>query len=138
MNAAPIILPYQGKTPRIHRSAMISPGVTIIGDVEIGADSSVFYGCVLRGDVGAIRIGERTNVQDNSVMHVERGQECVLEDDVTIGHQALVLFGAQRFGLKYRQLVLLSQHFYRAWRQLVAAACRAVGLGKNADNLVLR
>ena len=90
MNAAPIILPYQGKTPRIHRSAMISPGVTIIGDVEIGADSSVFYGCVLRGDVGAIRIGERTNVQDNSVMHVERGQECVLEDDVTIGHQALV------------------------------------------------
>ncbi len=74
MNAAPLILPFQGRAPRIHRSAMISPGVTIIGDVEIGADSSVFYGCVLRGDVGAIRIGERTNVQDNSVMHVERGR----------------------------------------------------------------
>lgn len=79
MNAAPLILPFQGRAPRIHRSAMISPGVTIIGDVEIGADSSVFYGCVLRGDVGAIRIGTRTNVQDNSVMHVERGQQCVLE-----------------------------------------------------------
>lgn len=64
MNAAPLILPFQGKTPRIHRSAMISPGVTIIGDVEIGADSSVFYGCVLRGDVDRYAVGAVVRVRD--------------------------------------------------------------------------
>ena len=69
MSTAPLILPFQGIRPRIHESAYIAPGATIIGDVEIGADSSVFYGCVLRGDVGPIRIGERTNIQDNSVLH---------------------------------------------------------------------
>lgn len=51
-----LLLPYAGKKPRIHRSAWIAPTATIIGDVEIGPDSSVFYGSVLRGDVGAIRI----------------------------------------------------------------------------------
>ena len=87
---SPLILPFNGKTPRIHRSAYIAPGVTIIGDVEIGADSSVFYGCVLRGDVGAIRIGERTNIQDNCVLHTESESDCVLGNDVTVGHLALV------------------------------------------------
>ena len=85
-----LILPYQGVTPRIHRSAYIAPNATIIGDVEIGPDSSVFYGCVLRGDVGAIRIGARTNLQDNTVVHVEVSEPCVLEDDVTIGHMAML------------------------------------------------
>lgn len=56
------IYPFQGKRPRIHRSAWIAPNATIIGDVEIGPDSSVFYGCVLRGDVGPIRIGNRCNI----------------------------------------------------------------------------
>lgn len=86
----PLILPYNGRTPRIHESAFIAPNAVIIGDVEIGADSSVFYGVVVRGDVGAIRIGERTNIQDNSVIHVDTGAACVLGDDVTVGHQALV------------------------------------------------
>lgn len=53
----PLILPFNGKSPRIHRTAWIAPGATIIGDVEIGPDASVFYGCVLRGDVNQIRIG---------------------------------------------------------------------------------
>lgn len=87
---APLILPFNGKVPRIHRSAYIAPGATIIGDVEIGADSSVFYGCVLRGDVGIIRVGERTNIQDNCVLHTESDSPCILEDDVTVGHLALV------------------------------------------------
>ena len=87
---APLILPYQGKTPRIHRSAYISPGAVIIGDVEIGPDASVFYGCVLRGDVGTIRVGARTNIQDNSVLHTEEDTPCILGDDVTVGHLALV------------------------------------------------
>jgi len=86
----PLILPFQGKTPRIHPSAWIAPNATIIGDVEIGADSSVFYGCVLRGDSGYIRIGERTNIQDNSVIHVDADAPAILGNDVTVGHQALV------------------------------------------------
>lgn len=86
----PLILPFNGKTPRIHASAYIAPNATIIGDVEIGEDSSVFYGCVLRGDVGPIRVGKRTNIQDNSVLHVDRDAPCTLGDDVTVGHMALV------------------------------------------------
>ena len=86
----PLILPFRGKTPRIHRSAYVAPNVTIIGDVEIGPDASVFYGTVIRGDVGSIRIGARTNIQDNSVLHVERDSPTILEDDVTVGHMALV------------------------------------------------
>lgn len=88
--SGPLILPFDGKVPRIHSSAYIAPNAVIIGDVEIGADSSVFYGTVIRGDVGAIRIGERTNIQDNSVIHVDTGSSCTLGDDVTVGHRALI------------------------------------------------
>ena len=83
MMNTPLILTYQDKTPRIHSSAWIAPGAVIIGDVEIGADSSVFYGSVLRGDVAPIRIGQRTNIQDNSTVHVDRGVPTILGDDVT-------------------------------------------------------
>ncbi|GAA4785734.1 gamma carbonic anhydrase family protein [Corynebacterium canis] len=86
----PLILAYQGKTPRIHESAWIAPNATIIGDVEIGPDSSVFYGCVLRGDVAPIRIGARTNIQDNCTVHVDGDAPCTLGDDVTVGHMALL------------------------------------------------
>lgn len=85
-----LILPFNGVYPRIHRSAWIAPNATIIGDVEIGPDSSVFYGCVLRADVGAIRLGARVNIQDNSVIHEEADVACVLEDDVTVGHMAML------------------------------------------------
>ena len=85
-----LLLPFAGKKPRIHRSAWIAPNATIIGDVEIGPESSVFYGSVLRGDVGAIRIGARCNIQDNCAFHVEEDTPCVLEDDVTVGHMAMV------------------------------------------------
>lgn len=87
---APLILPFGDKTPRIHPSAWIAPTAVIIGDVEIGADSSVFYGCVLRADVGSIRVGARTNIQDGSVLHCDHDAHATLGDDVTIGHQALV------------------------------------------------
>lgn len=86
----PLILPFDGIAPRIHPSAWIAPTAVIIGDVVIGADSSVFYGCVLRADVGAIRVGSRTNIQDGSVLHCETGAPAILGDDVTLGHQALV------------------------------------------------
>lgn len=88
--AQPLILPFEGKLPRIHRSALIAPNATIIGDVEIGPDSSIFYGCVLRGDSGSIRIGAGTNVQDGTVVHVDANAPCVLGDGVIVGHAAML------------------------------------------------
>lgn len=86
----PLILPFEGKVPRIHASAWIAPNATIIGDVEIGRDASVFYNVVLRGDTNKITIGARSNIQDNSVFHCDADTPATLEEDVTIGHMALV------------------------------------------------
>lgn len=86
-----IILPYKDKNPLIAQSAYIAPNVSIIGDVEIGPGSSVWFGCTIRGDVNHIRIGARTNVQDNSVLHVaSQRYGTVLGDDVTVGHGAIL------------------------------------------------
>ena len=88
---SPIILPYKGVTPTIHPSAWIAPGAVIIGDVHIGAESNVWFGCVIRGDVMSIRIGERTNIQDGSVVHVTRKiGPTVIGSGVTVGHKALI------------------------------------------------
>ena len=91
------IIPIHGKTPNIHESAFIAPGCTIIGDVTIGAGSSIWYNCVLRADVSRIVIGERTNVQDGSVLHCDperpgdpEGSPLIIGDDVLIGHMAMV------------------------------------------------
>ncbi len=91
MNAKPIILPYQGKTPKIHPTAFIAPGAVIIGDVEIGAYTNIWFGCVVRGDVHIIRIGERTNIQDGTIVHVTRKTGPThIGSGITIGHQALI------------------------------------------------
>lgn len=91
------IIAIHGKVPQIDDSAFIAPGCTIIGDVVIGAGSSIWYNCVLRADVSAIRIGQRTNVQDGSVLHCDPprpddpdGSPLVIGDDVLIGHMAMV------------------------------------------------
>ena len=91
------IVPIHGKTPRIDDSAFIAPGVTIIGDVTIGAGSSIWYNCVLRADVSRIVIGARSNVQDGSVLHCDPprpgdpdGSPLIIGDDVLIGHMAMV------------------------------------------------
>ena len=82
-----MILPYKGQTPRIHPTVFIVEGAQIIGDVEIGEDSSVWFNAVVRGDVNFVSIGKRTNVQDNSVLHVNHDTySLVIGDDVTIGH----------------------------------------------------
>ncbi|HJG45413.1 MAG: gamma carbonic anhydrase family protein [Corynebacterium variabile] len=86
----PLILPFNGKAPRIHSSAYVAPNAVIVGDVEIAEDASVFYGVVIRADVGSIRIGARSNIQDNSVIHTEEDSPTVIGEDVTVGHQALV------------------------------------------------
>jgi carbonic anhydrase/acetyltransferase-like protein (isoleucine patch superfamily) len=91
------IIPLNGKSPRIHESAFIAPGCRIIGDVEIGPDVSIWYNCVLRGDVNFIRIGARTNIQDGSVIHVDSpapnkpdGFPTIIGEDVLVGHLAMV------------------------------------------------
>ncbi len=77
--------------PTIHPSAFVAPGAVIVGDVTIGEKSSVWFGCVVRGDVDLIRIGSRSNVQDCSVIHVTRGKAFTeIGDDVTIAHSATV------------------------------------------------
>jgi carbonic anhydrase/acetyltransferase-like protein (isoleucine patch superfamily) len=82
-----MIRPYRGKHPQIAASAYIDPAAVIIGDVVIGADSSVWPCSVVRGDVHYIRIGARTNIQDGSVLHVMRDEyPLILGDDVTVGH----------------------------------------------------
>jgi carbonic anhydrase/acetyltransferase-like protein (isoleucine patch superfamily) len=93
----PGILSFGGKCPSIDASAFVAPGARVIGDVEIGAASSIWYNCVLRGDVNRIRIGARSNIQDGSVIHVDSpkpgapdGHPTIIGDEVLIGHLAMV------------------------------------------------
>ena len=87
----PIIRPFRGIWPKIHASAWIAPGAVVVGDVELGPDSSVWYASVLRGDVHSIRIGARSNLQDHCVVHVTRGRYCCeVGDEVTVGHRATI------------------------------------------------
>ena len=82
---------YRGTSPRVHASAFVDDSAQVIGNVEIGADSSVWMNAVVRGDVHWIRIGTRSNVQDGSVVHVMNGTHpTTIGDDVTIGHAAVV------------------------------------------------
>ena len=86
-----MILSYRGKSPRIHQSVYVAEGAQIIGDVEIGPESSVWFNTVVRGDVHYIRIGERTNVQDNCVLHVTHEQyPLTIGSNVTVGHGAIL------------------------------------------------
>ncbi len=77
--------------PRVADTAFIAPGAQVIGDVVIGENSSIWYNCVLRGDIERISVGARSNIQDGSVVHVTRkNQGTVIGDDVLIGHLAIV------------------------------------------------
>lgn len=88
---AALIRPWRGVAPRIDPEAWIAPNATVIGDVEIGPGSSLWFGTILRGDVHAIRVGRGTNIQDGSVVHVTtRRFETVIGDDVLIGHMAMI------------------------------------------------
>jgi gamma-carbonic anhydrase len=84
------ILAVNGIAPTIADDVFIAPGAVIVGDVEIGAGSSVWFNAVLRGDVAAIRVGRGTNIQDLSLLHVDRGNPCIVGNNVTIGHNAIV------------------------------------------------
>jgi len=96
------IAPFNGIWPRIHDSAFIAPGCRIIGDVEIGAEASIWYNCVIRADINHIRIGARSNVQDGTIIHCDspkpngpkpsrpEGFPTIIGEDVLIGHLAMI------------------------------------------------
>lgn len=84
------ILTLDGVAPQIDPTAFIAPGCRISGDVRIGAEASIWYNCVIRGDIGAISIGARTNIQDGTVVHISRGYDTQIGADVLIGHIAMI------------------------------------------------
>ncbi|MGH1455484.1 MAG: gamma carbonic anhydrase family protein [Alphaproteobacteria bacterium] len=85
------IYPYKGIAPQIHETVFIAPSASIVGDVQIGQSSNIWYNCVLRGDVNDIKIGARTNIQDGTVIHVTTDFAGThIGDDVTIGHSAVL------------------------------------------------
>ncbi|WP_343046922.1 gamma carbonic anhydrase family protein [Sphingomonas chungangi] len=76
--------------PRIADDVFLAPGVVVVGDVEIGAGSSIWFNCVLRADVEAIRIGARTNIQDGTTIHADKGFPTIIGDDVLVGHMVML------------------------------------------------
>jgi carbonic anhydrase/acetyltransferase-like protein (isoleucine patch superfamily) len=91
------LIGFGGKAPRIDPAAFVAPGAVLIGDIEVGPEASIWYNCVLRGDVNRIRIGARTNIQDGSVLHVDSprpgnpaGLATIIGEEVLIGHMAMV------------------------------------------------
>ncbi|MFC4270857.1 gamma carbonic anhydrase family protein [Sneathiella chungangensis] len=85
------IIPFKGTAPQIAKDAFIAPSADIIGDVVIGEGSSIWFNCVVRGDVNTIRIGRGTNIQDGTVIHVSGGTHPTnIGDDVLVGHNCLI------------------------------------------------
>jgi len=93
-----MILGFEGNTPKIKKSAFIAPSADIIGEVKIGKDSAIWFGCVIRGDIHKIKIGKRSNIQDLSMIHVTHytkedksdGNPTIIGDDVTVGHKVML------------------------------------------------
>ena len=82
-----MIRPFRGVHPQIHDSAFVEESAQVIGDVHVGEESSIWFNAVVRGDIHHIRLGNRTNIQDNSVIHVRDGSHAtIIEDEVTVGH----------------------------------------------------
>lgn len=89
--SGPLLVPYNGVRPRLDRTVFCAPGSCIVGDVEIGADSSIWFNVVVRGDVNYVRIGERTNIQDGTIIHVSsKDLPTIVGSDVTVGHMAVL------------------------------------------------
>ncbi|RUM61683.1 MAG: gamma carbonic anhydrase family protein [Persephonella sp.] len=86
-----IIKSYKGKYPKIGKNVFIAENAVIIGDVEIGDDCSIWYNTVIRGDVNYIRIGERTNIQDGTIIHVtNKTHPTILGKEITVGHKVML------------------------------------------------
>lgn len=82
--------PINDKSPLIDDTSYIAPNATVLGDVAVGANSGIWFGAIVRGDVNSIRIGSRTNIQDLCVLHVDRENSLDVGDDTSIGHRAIL------------------------------------------------
>src|SRR5882724_12860694 len=86
-----VVRPFKGVYPKLGRGVYLADTARVIGDVEIGKDASIWFGSVLRGDVGAIRVGARSNIQDLSMLHMSLGiSNTVIGEDVTVGHNVII------------------------------------------------
>jgi carbonic anhydrase/acetyltransferase-like protein (isoleucine patch superfamily) len=86
-----MIRPFGGKTPRIDTTAFVVDGAIVLGQVEIGPQVSIWFGCVLRGDINRISIGARTNLQDGTLVHTDRGvNPTVIAEEVSVGHRVIL------------------------------------------------
>ena len=85
-----MILKFKEFYPKIASSAWIAPSADLIGNIEIGEDSSVWFGCVIRSDVNEVRIGKKTNIQDLSCIHTDTHTKTIIGDNVTIGHKVML------------------------------------------------
>ncbi len=85
-----MIIEFKGKRPKIGKNVFIAPTAVVIGDVEIGDGSSIWFNTVIRGDSDVIRIGRNTNIQDNCTIHIDEGKPAIIGDYVTVGHNAVV------------------------------------------------
>jgi carbonic anhydrase/acetyltransferase-like protein (isoleucine patch superfamily) len=123
------IYPYKGIYPNIHESAFIAPTASIIGDVEIGADSNIWYNCVLRGDVNDIKIGARTNIQDGTVIHVTTDfSGTYVGDDVTVGHSAILhACRIENHGFVGMQALVMDGAVVESYAMLAAGALLSPG-----------
>ncbi len=83
-----MILAFMGHKPKVEKSAFVAPTADLIGRVSIGRQASIWHGAVLRGDINKVVVGDRSNIQDNSVLHVERSKACIVRSSVTVGHMA--------------------------------------------------
>ena len=81
-----MMIPFKSFRPAVHPTAFVAPGASVIGRVRLAKDSSVWFGCVLRGDVNRIEIGEATNIQDGSILHVDDDHPCLVAHHVHVGH----------------------------------------------------
>ncbi len=84
------IIPYKGISPKIDKTSFVAEGVRLIGDVRLSKDSGIWFNSVLRGDINRVEIGERTNIQDCSVLHVTEEYPVIVGNDVTVGHRAII------------------------------------------------
>lgn len=117
------IIPFRGRTPTIHPDAWVAPTAVLIGDVEVGAESSVWFGAVLRGDHPAhgIRVGACSSIQDNCVLHVSDEGPTLVGDDVTVGHGAVFESCEVRSGALIGMNAVLLHHAVIGEESLVAA-----------------
>lgn len=85
-----MLITYKGKEPILDSTVFVAPGAKIIGEVQIGEESTIWFNTVLRGDEGPITIGKRCSIQDNSTIHLYEGAPVVVEDEVTVGHNVIL------------------------------------------------